>query len=143
MEYITEISDGIPKIVCQELIEKFENDFIIDTNDEYIIGMTPSLDESHGWEVECTHIHEMLMKNLYKYIEMLKINIFEDKKNIIDEIFTGPKIVRTTFKIQKMKLLLIFALHLNGPIVPLSKVWCKAYLTWRVLHKMIFLASKL
>jgi hypothetical protein len=112
MEYITEISDGIPKIVCQEIIEKFENDFIIDIhrlarfqqtpNTDSIIGMAASLDESVGWEVECAHLHQVLMKNLYEYIDMLQINIFEDKKNVIDEILSGPKIGRTTFKIQKI-----------------------------------------
>jgi hypothetical protein len=102
MEYISENSDVIPNTVCQQLIEKFENDFIVPTNDDNTSGMNISLDESNGWDVECTYLHEVLMIRLYEYIEMLKLNVFEDKKNILYALLTGPKIVRTTFKMKKI-----------------------------------------
>jgi hypothetical protein len=122
MEYIYEAHNMLPKTFCKEMIEKFESDSrrrqgetqggVIDHTLKKCTDL--SIEGITGWGVESTRLNNAFNTAFIDYQNNLKLNIFgEEKAHIIDQIFTGPNVVRNTFTFRKYQVGDYFKWHID------------------------------
>jgi hypothetical protein len=101
----------LPKTFCKEMIEKFESDSrrrqgetqggVIDHTLKKCTDL--SIEGITGWGVESTRLNDAFNTAFIDYQNNLKLNVFgEEKAYIVDQIFTGPNVVRNTFTFRKL-----------------------------------------
>jgi hypothetical protein len=107
MEYIYEAHDIVPKELCQEIIEKFENDpdksvgamsSGVCTNIKKSIDL-PMVDNHPEWESTVKKLKEHLYLGMSKYFEYLNKNVLRNKEYLIVNQFYNVNM--TTLQLQK------------------------------------------
>ncbi len=89
MEYIYEEHNALSKKVCQSIIKKFENDSRTEIG-RSVGGVDTKLkrrtdldiDIHNNWNIESKYINDVFYTVYQKYINHLKLYVFEDQKDI-------------------------------------------------------------
>ena len=126
MEYIYEVHDIVPRALCEEIIEKFEND--LDTykgrvgrgeqsvNEEVKKTLDLNLFNKVEWESINSQLERCLAAGISKYFEYLLINAFHgDDHHILEKMF-GDNITITNFQVQRYKVGDYFRWHVDDKI---------------------------
>ena len=128
MEYIYEVHDIVPRALCEEIIEKFEND--PDKSSGKIGGgkiggkvieiFKKTIDlkvyTKPDWKMINDQIEIHLVSGIKKYFEYLVINAFHgDDHDILEKMF-GDNIAITNFIIQRYKVGDYFRWHVDDKI---------------------------
>lgn len=122
MEYIYEMPNMLPKTLCQEIIEKFESDSRRRPGELQSGAINPkvkkctdlSIEAITGWGTQTTRINNAFNEAFVGYQNYLKSNIFgEDKAYIVDDLLTGPNVVRNTFVLRKYQVGDFFDWHID------------------------------
>jgi len=121
MEYVYEAHDIVPREMCQEIIEKFENDpdkVGGKINDDVVCDFfkkTTDLGFSNKseWKIIDDQLSRYLLLGLQKYFDYLLKNVFNgDDHYILQKIF-GDNINVTHFQIQRYKVGDYFKWHVD------------------------------
>jgi hypothetical protein len=113
MEYIYEVHDIVPRALCEEIIEKFENDpdkkpgsvgvgktVVVEelkkTVDLYIVNKPE-------WETIYDQLERLLATGIYKYFDHLFHNAFNGIRCFIRHTFSEGSVDMTGLQIQRYK----------------------------------------
>ena len=108
MEYIYEAHDIVPRTLCEEIIEKFENDPNksigvmnggVCTKLKNSIDL-PMVDNHPEWESTVKKLKEHVQYGMSKYFQYLNENILRNKEHLLTQIFYN-NISMTTLQVQK------------------------------------------
>jgi len=108
MEYIYEAHDIVPRALCEEIIEKFEND-----NNKHVGEMSGGvwaklknttdlhlIDNHPKWESTVQKLKEYLFLGMSKYFQHLNENVLRNKEYLLVQNF-DTNISMTTLQVQK------------------------------------------
>src|SRR5210317_1166023 len=108
MEYIYEAHDIVPRTLCEEIIEKFENDHHREpgkVSGGYNTNIKNSTDlvlpdNKPEWVSTVKKIKEHVQYGMSKYFQYLNENILRNKEHLLTQIFYN-NISMTTLQVQK------------------------------------------
>ena len=120
MEYIYEEHNALSKKVCQSIIKKFENDSRTEIG-RSVGGVDTKLkrrtdldiDIHNNWNIESKYINDVFYTVYQKYINHLKLYVFEDQKDIASNLLMNRSIVKTCSILGKYKLGDYFKWHID------------------------------
>lgn len=124
MEYVYEVHDIVPRALCEEIIEKFENapDKKPGEVDNGILSpiYKKTIDlkvyTKPEWKMINDQIELHLFSGIKKYFEFLLINAFHgDDHHILEKMF-GDNITITNFQVQRYKVGDHFGWHVDDKI---------------------------
>ena len=124
MEYIYEAHNIVPRALCEEIIEKFENDPDKKPGEVgsgqvfHIYKKTIDLQvyTKPEWKMINDQIELHLFSGIKKYFEYLLINAFHgDDHHILEKMF-GDNITITNFQVQRYKVGDYFTWHVDDKI---------------------------
>lgn len=124
MEYIYEAHDIVPRTLCEEIIEKFENDpdKIPGQIDNGIVSRVSKktfdlrIYTKPDWKMINDQIELHLFSGIKKYFEHLFVNAFHgDDHHVLEKMF-GDNITITNFQIQRYKVGDYFKWHTDDKL---------------------------